>query len=110
MGGTAVIEAFVRGLPKAELHVHLQGAASMATVLGLARRHPDLGVPSTPEELERFYRFRDFAHFIEVYITVNHSSAAADDVQAAGGRARAATWPPRRCATRRSPSPRTATC
>ena len=76
------IEAFVRGLPKAELHVHLQGAASVDTVLELSRRHPELGVPTEADELRRFYTFTDFAHFIEVYISVNRLVSSADDVRA----------------------------
>jgi aminodeoxyfutalosine deaminase len=76
------IEAFVHGLPKCELHVHLQGAASVPTVLELSRRHPDLGVPTDAEELRRFYTFTDFAHFIEVYISVNRLVSSAEDVRA----------------------------
>jgi aminodeoxyfutalosine deaminase len=76
------IEAFVHGLPKAELHVHLQGAASVPTVLGLARRHPDAGVPTDEAALRAFYSFTDFAHFIDVYISVNRLVRSADDVRA----------------------------
>ncbi len=76
------LSGFVRELPKAELHVHLQGAASVQTVLGLARRHPDLGVPTDEDTLRKFYRFRDFAHFIEVYISVNRLVRTPDDVRA----------------------------
>lgn len=76
------VEAFVRGLPKAELHLHLQGAASVPTVLELARRHPQLGVPVDEAALRDFYAFTDFAHFIEVYISVNRLVRTAADVQA----------------------------
>jgi len=60
---------FIRGLPKAELHVHHVGSASARMVSELAARHPGT-VPSDPEELERFFEFRDFAHFIQVYLAV----------------------------------------
>jgi aminodeoxyfutalosine deaminase len=60
---------FVAGLPKAELHVHHVGSASARIVAELAERHPGT-VPSDPAELRRFYEFRDFAHFIEVYLAV----------------------------------------
>jgi aminodeoxyfutalosine deaminase len=60
---------FVAGLPKAELHVHHVGSASARIVAELAERHPGT-VPSDPDELRRFYEFRDFAHFIEVYLSV----------------------------------------
>ena len=39
------VATFIQGLPKAELHLHLQGAASVETVLGLSRRYPDVGLP-----------------------------------------------------------------
>lgn len=82
---TTGIEEYVRGLPKAELHVHLQGAASLPTVLELARRHPDAGVPTDEARLRDFYTFTDFAHFIEVYISVNRLVRTADDIRALVG-------------------------
>jgi aminodeoxyfutalosine deaminase len=63
------LEQFIRGLPKAELHVHHVGSASARIVSELASRHPG-PVPSDLDELKAFYEFRDFAHFIEVYLAV----------------------------------------
>jgi aminodeoxyfutalosine deaminase len=60
---------FVAGLPKAEIHVHHVGSASPRIVSALAERHPGT-VPSDLEELREFYTFRDFGHFIEVYLAV----------------------------------------
>jgi len=60
---------FIQGLPKAELHVHHVGSASARIVSELASRHPGT-VPSDLDELTAFYEFRDFAHFIEVYLAV----------------------------------------
>jgi aminodeoxyfutalosine deaminase len=74
------IHAFIATLPKAELHVHLVGSASVDTVLELARRHPSAGVPTERSELERFYAFADFAHFIDVYIKVNSLIRSGADV------------------------------
>jgi aminodeoxyfutalosine deaminase len=62
---------FVAALPKVELHLHLIGSASPETVLALARRHPDGGVPTEPEALRQFYAFTGFPHFLEVYAQVN---------------------------------------
>jgi aminodeoxyfutalosine deaminase len=73
---------FIAGLPKAELHLHLQGAASVETILELARRHPQQGVPTDETELRVFYEFTDFIHFLEVYSHVNQLVKSADDVQA----------------------------
>lgn len=76
---------FICALPKAELHVHLVGSASVSTVLELARRHPDKKVPADEQSLRAFYEFRDFAHFIEVYIAVNSLIQRPEDVEALVG-------------------------
>jgi aminodeoxyfutalosine deaminase len=74
------LSAFVAGLPKAEIHVHHVGSASPRIVSQLAARHPGT-VPSDPEELRAFYRFRDFAHFIEVYLAVVDLVREPEDVR-----------------------------
>ncbi|MET0998236.1 MAG: adenosine deaminase [Marmoricola sp.] len=63
------LAAFVAGLPKAEIHVHHVGSASPRIVSELAARHPGV-VPSDLDALRDFYTFRDFGHFIEVYLAV----------------------------------------
>jgi aminodeoxyfutalosine deaminase len=66
------IEEFIDELPKAELHLHLVGSASVPTVLELARRHSTGGVvPRTEPELRAFFEFQDFPHFAEVYGAVS---------------------------------------
>lgn len=60
---------FIADLPKAELHVHQVGSASAATVAALAERHPG-AVPSDPDALADYFTFTDFAHFVDVYVSV----------------------------------------
>jgi aminodeoxyfutalosine deaminase len=61
--------SFEEGLPKAELHVHHVGSASMDTVATLAERHAGTTrVPTDRDQLATFFTFTDFAHFIEVYL------------------------------------------
>ena len=74
------LTAFIAGLPKAELHVHHVGSASARIVGELAARHPGI-VPSDPDELRRYFAFRDFAHFIEVYLSVVGLIRAPEDVR-----------------------------
>jgi aminodeoxyfutalosine deaminase len=74
------LSTFIAGLPKAELHVHQVGSASPRIVSELAARHPGV-VPSDPEELRKFYEFRDFAHFVEVYLAVVDLIRTADDLR-----------------------------
>jgi aminodeoxyfutalosine deaminase len=71
---------FIAGLPKAELHVHHVGSASPRIVSELAARHPGT-VPSDLDELRAFYTFRDFAHFIEVYLAVVDLVREPEDVR-----------------------------
>ncbi len=65
------ITGFIAALPKTELHLHLVGSAAPETVLTLARRHPDGGVPTEPDALRQFYAFTSFPHFLDVYAQVN---------------------------------------
>ncbi|MEV5001094.1 adenosine deaminase [Nocardioides sp. LML1-1-1.1] len=71
---------FIAGLPKAELHVHHVGSASPRIVSELAERHPGT-VPSDPALLRDFFAFRDFAHFIEVYLAVVDLVRTPEDVR-----------------------------
>jgi len=71
---------FIAGLPKAELHVHHVGSASARIVGELAERHPG-AVPSDPDQLRDFFAFRDFAHFVEVYLSVVDLIRTADDIR-----------------------------
>ncbi len=75
------LHAFIAGLPKAELHVHHVGSASPRIVSELAARHPDSKVPSDPEALADYFTFTDFAHFIEVYLSVVDLIRTPEDVR-----------------------------
>lgn len=77
----ASLDTFIAGLPKAELHVHHVGSASPRIVARLAERHPGSGVPSDPGALAEYFTFRDFAHFIEVYLSVVDLVRDAEDVR-----------------------------
>ena len=74
------LDAFIAGLPKAELHVHHVGSASPRIVAALAERHPGT-VPSDLDELKRFFVFDDFAHFIRNYLAVVALIKTAEDVR-----------------------------
>jgi aminodeoxyfutalosine deaminase len=65
------LTSFIAGLPKAELHVHHVGSASPRIVAELAARHEGrTPVPADPAALADYFAFRDFGHFIEVYLSV----------------------------------------
>ncbi|WP_436992876.1 adenosine deaminase [Streptomyces sp. enrichment culture] len=79
--GSGDLSAFIAGLPKAELHVHHVGSASPRIVAELAARHPNSAVPADEEALAEFFTFSDFAHFIEVYLSVVDLVRDAEDVR-----------------------------
>ena len=73
------LTAFVDALPNVELHVHLEGSIELSTLLELARTQPDSMLPRSEEGLRELYRFRDFAHFLEVYLLICHHLRSAED-------------------------------
>ncbi|MFE1962271.1 adenosine deaminase [Streptomyces sp. NPDC059479] len=75
------LRPFIAGLPKAELHVHHVGSASPRVVAELAARHPDSKVPADPEALVEYFTFTDFAHFIDVYLSVVDLIRTPEDVR-----------------------------
>lgn len=54
----------VDALPKAEIHLHLEGSIRPETAVELASRHGD---KIAAEEVARRYRYADFAGFIEAF-------------------------------------------
>ena len=65
--------------PKIELHVHLEATVRPETLLEIARRN-DIPLPAdTVEGIQKLYDFRDFDHFIEVWILTTNALRTADD-------------------------------
>lgn len=79
---SAPVTSFIAALPKAELHVHMQGAASVETVLELSRKYPEVGMPQDEEAMREFYRFTDFPSFISLYVSTARLVRTGDDVHA----------------------------
>lgn len=61
------LAAFVRGLPKAELHLHLEGTLEPELKFRLARRNGIELPEKTVEEVKETYRFHDLTSFLRVY-------------------------------------------
>ena len=65
--------------PKIELHVHLEGTVRPKTLLEIAARN-DYPLPADTEEgLAELYDFRDFAHFIDVWILTTNALRTPED-------------------------------
>ena len=68
-------------LPKVELHVHLEGTIAADTAMALARRHGEDPTAVVPlEDGDYPTRFRDFEHFVELYLAVSAQIRSPDDL------------------------------
>jgi aminodeoxyfutalosine deaminase len=65
--------------PKIELHVHLEATIQPETLLAIAKRNGEALPADTVEGLRELYRFRDFDHFIEVWILTTNCLRTEED-------------------------------
>jgi aminodeoxyfutalosine deaminase len=65
--------------PKIELHVHLEATIQPETLLAIARRNGETLPADTVEGLRELYRFRDFDHFIEIWILTTNCLRTEED-------------------------------
>jgi aminodeoxyfutalosine deaminase len=70
--------AFILGLPKAELHLHLEGAIEPETVLELARNH---GQELDPAELSKMYQYTDFTGFLLCFRAITQHLQTPEDYE-----------------------------
>lgn len=73
--------AFLQSMPKVELHVHIEGSIRPETVLKLAEKNNQELPYSTLAGLEEWYNFRDFEHFVEVYVAVTKCIKTPEDIE-----------------------------
>jgi adenosine deaminase/aminodeoxyfutalosine deaminase len=78
------IAAFIRRLPKAELHLHLEGAILPQTLVELSARHD--ARPLTLDEAEALYQFADFTGFLEAFKAVTAQLISPEDYELAAWR------------------------
>ncbi|HEV2717563.1 MAG TPA: adenosine deaminase [Terriglobales bacterium] len=71
---------FVLGLPKVELHLHLEGSVDPVTLLELRKRH---GRNSSLAEVEQLYRYVDFPGFLLAFKTVTDDLQSGEDYELA---------------------------
>src|ERR1700761_700933 len=58
---------FIRGLPKAELHVHIEGTLEPELAFELAAKHKVRLPYASVDDLRRAYRFSDLQSFLDIY-------------------------------------------
>ncbi|MGA7443491.1 MAG: adenosine deaminase, partial [Candidatus Sulfotelmatobacter sp.] len=70
--------SFLRQLPKAELHLHLEGAIEPATLLELRQRH---GERATQAEVDALYRYEDFPGFLLAFKNITEHLRTPEDYE-----------------------------
>jgi len=70
--------SFILGLPKAELHLHLEGSIDPPTLVELRTRH---GKPTTLAEIDKLYSYEDFIGFLRAFKTVTDDLQTPDDFE-----------------------------
>lgn len=69
---------FITQLPKAELHLHLEGSIDPATLLELRQRH---GKSSTLAEVQQVYRYQDFSGFLMAFKDITEDLQTPEDYE-----------------------------
>ena len=62
-----VSETFIRGMPKAELHIHIEGSLEPELMFALAERNGVALRYASVEEVRRAYDFSDLQSFLDLY-------------------------------------------
>src|ERR1700730_2371943 len=71
--------SFILSLPKAELHLHLEGSIEPSTLLELRQRHGMEG--ASLAEVEQLYNYKDFAGFLTSFKDVTGHLGSAQDYE-----------------------------
>jgi len=75
------IKHYVKAVPKAELHVHLEGSIRPETFLMLAKRNKVALPVATAEEAQRWFMYRNFSHFVEIFVAVASCLKTTEDYE-----------------------------
>jgi adenosine deaminase/aminodeoxyfutalosine deaminase len=78
------IKDFIHRLPKAELHLHLEGTILPATLAELSARHD--AQPLTFADAEALYRFTNFTGFLDAFKAVTRLLETPEDYELAAWR------------------------
>jgi adenosine deaminase len=65
--GTDLMNEFIRNMPKAELHIHIEGSLEPELMFEIARRNQIALRFDSVEELRNAYKFQDLQSFLDIY-------------------------------------------
>jgi aminodeoxyfutalosine deaminase len=75
----AAVKDWIRGLPKAELHLHLEGTISPETLVEMSQRNdPD---PLTIDTARALYRYEDFTGFLMAFKSITERLRTPEDYE-----------------------------
>jgi aminodeoxyfutalosine deaminase len=74
-----IAAAWLRSLPKTELHLHLEGTVTPETLLELSQRNDDQ--PMTLEEARALYHYTDFTGFLLAFKAVSERLRTPEDYE-----------------------------
>ena len=73
------VVGWLRGLPKVELHLHLEGSITAETLVALSERNDAEAL--TPEAAREIYQYTDFPSFLVMFKAVTERLHHADDYE-----------------------------
>ena len=73
------VPAWLRGLPKVELHLHLEGSTEPETLVALSQRHD--ATPLTLADARRLYTYKDFLGFMDSYKAMSQRLRTPEDYE-----------------------------
>src|SRR6202035_3037116 len=71
--------SFLRRLPKAELHLHLEGTVAPETLVELSQRHD--GSPLSLAQAQAIYHYTDFTGFLMAFKAVTERLRTPEDYE-----------------------------
>jgi aminodeoxyfutalosine deaminase len=81
MQASSSLQQYLQAVPKAELHVHLEGSIQPTTLLALAHQNKVELPVQTIEEIQQWFHYRNFDHFIDIYLAITRCLKTADDYE-----------------------------
>ena len=73
-----VTSSLIQSLPKAELHLHLEGSVTPETLVEVRRGH---GKQSTLDKAEALYQYKDFSGFLMAFKTLTEDLQTPEDYE-----------------------------